>query len=272
MQAIIVKSFPDFQNKELVITYVDDENDTITVLSDAELEEAARIFQSMGRVLSFVVSVKENKAKQSSHAPRQVPTTALTRTRAPVVADLVLENGSVGILQPNNIFASALHFATATIPALSVAHGKWMFETALQSGGIMQIGWVQPGFKCKPWSGDGVGDDTNSWAMDGSRLQKWHKGSCAPYGRLWGTNGFQRWKAGDIIGCVYDADKGEISFFWNGQSLGVAYNVPKHTVLRPGASLSSQQGLRFVLEGKQIQFPVANANPIANLVLGSIVE
>lgn len=279
MHTIIIKSFPDLQHKELNITYVDDENDTITVLSDAELEEAFRIFQSMGRVMSFVVSVRDITPKKSSNISKQLPATTVNQVRRKVVADLVLENGSVGFLQPGNIFASAAscgggaaHFATATIPALCVARGKWMFETVLQSGGCMQIGWVRPGFSCKPWSGDGVGDDINSWAVDGYRLQKWHKGSCGPYGRLWGTDGFQRWKAGDIIGCVYDADKGEISFFWNGQCLGVAYSVPKHTVLRPGASLSAQQGLRFVLEGKQIHFPVVGAKPIADLLLETVVE
>jgi hypothetical protein len=38
-------------------------------------------------------------------------------------------------------------------------------------------------------AGNGVGDDSNSWAYDGSRQRKWHAGS-AYYGQYWYAGAF----------------------------------------------------------------------------------
>ena len=134
---------------------------------------------------------------------------------------------------------------------LTHCQSQWIYEVVLGSDGISQIGWADADFSCQPWNGKGVGcvmnpylsyvfltiltllnrlthapaprlrDDAHSWAMDGCRLIKSHKGAPSPFGRRWGSNGWQQWKAGDVFGCVYDADNGEISFLANGTGLGV---------------------------------------------------
>ncbi len=44
-------------------------------------------------------------------------------------------------------------------------------------------------------AGNGVGDDLQSWAVDGHRQCKWHGGQ-----EVFGS----RWRAGDVIGLAYD--------------------------------------------------------------------
>lgn len=47
-------------------------------------------------------------------------------------------------------------------------------------------------------SGDGVGDDAHSWAVDGARQLKWHNGK-----KAWNCT----WQAGEVIGLACDLDK-----------------------------------------------------------------
>merc|ERR1719498_1874800 len=195
-----------------------------------------------------------------------------------VPVDLQLVNGSRATLLPRNIVRNCFavhgrgrsHFATVTAPALSIldqTQGKWMYEVILQTDGCMQIGFCTPRFDGKPWRGSGVGDDHHSWAIDCQRLLKWHGEKSTPYARRWGKDGWAQWKVGDVIGCIFDADKGEISFAWNGHDLGMAFSVPAHhRPLFPAVSLSSGQGVQFVLEGP-IQFPIKEASPIGEILL-----
>jgi hypothetical protein len=41
-----------------------------------------------------------------------------------------------------------------------------------------------------------------------------------------------RWKRDDIVGCFFDADKGEISFALNGHPLGLAFSDMKPSVFQ----------------------------------------
>ena len=63
-------------------------------------------------------------------------------------------------------------FATVRANA-AVTAGKWMFECAVLSGGLAQIGWA--GLNCKFTGSEmGVGDVPLSYAYDGHRQKKWH--------------------------------------------------------------------------------------------------
>lgn len=279
LRAAVVKSFPALKGLELKITYVDDEEDEISVLSDAELEEARSVFIKLGRVLSFTVSAASKKSSKNS-APDLPPAISskspckkkkISHTQQ-MQTDILLENGSLAQLLPNNTLVAPkagrrTQLSTASIPGLTVNNGKWIYEVVLGSDGISQIGWADADFSCQPWNGKGVGDDAHSWAMDGCRLIKSHKGAPSPFGRRWGSNGWQQWKAGDVFGCVYDADNGEISFLANGTGLGLAFCVPAHTPLRPAVSLSACQKLGFSLEAGTLRFPVEGAKPIADALL-----
>merc|ERR1712039_512079 len=55
--------------------------------------------------------------------------------------------------------------------------------------------------------GDGVGDDTESWGLDGIRKQAWHDGC-----KGWACG----WSAGDVIGFAANVDLGKIAVAKNG--------------------------------------------------------
>lgn len=57
--------------------------------------------------------------------------------------------------------------------------------------------------------GGGVGDDEESWGVDGVRSLAWHGGG---YGRKWGC----QWAAGDVISLAANVDVGKIAVAKNG--------------------------------------------------------
>ena len=109
-----------------------------------------------------------------------------------------------------------MNFPTVQLIDVTIAKltGRWYYEVLLLTDGLIQIGWSGPLFKCDPISGQGVGDHSSSWAYDGLRAKKWNV-ACEPYG--------QKWKKGDIVGCMVDTDLLEITYFLNGVNLGPAF-------------------------------------------------
>jgi GTPase SAR1 family protein len=124
---------------------------------------------------------------------------------------------------------------------VSVTKGKWYYEVKLYTDGIMQIGWaslqtLKTGIN--PDEGTGVGDDDFSYAGDLNRNKAWHGG-----GKVYGN---VKWKAGDILGCYLDLDKGQILFALNGVQQGVAFeNVVAGDGLFPAMTMSNNQQVRF---------------------------
>ena len=96
--------------------------------------------------------------------------------------------------------------------------GQWYYEVEITKCGLAQIGLkaYEGGDSEK---GDGVGDDEHSWAFDGTRVLKWHKGANNKYGR--------EWKVGDVVGCCIDMDSRSIKFSLNGSfdsPMGMAFD------------------------------------------------
>jgi hypothetical protein len=151
----------------------------------------------------------------------------------------------------------------------SMSMGHWYYEVELLSGGLMQIGWINESFRESLRTGviaadDGVGDDTNSWAYDGLRKQRWH-GQYAVYGDKYISDadvvtddGKDRerapfswepiastWQAGDVVGCFLSISRAadgsterRFAYSLNGKYLGEAFcdmtKAPK-----PGSTLSA---------------------------------
>ena len=88
-------------------------------------------------------------------------------------------------------------FPSVSCYDLLLAGGKWYFEMRLNSGGCMQVGWVDALFTGSADKGEGVGDDVHSWAFDGYRRYRWHRDSDS-----WG----KKWRVGDVLGCAIDID------------------------------------------------------------------
>jgi hypothetical protein len=83
---------------------------------------------------------------------------------------------------------------------------------------VIQIGWATRDSVFEPELGSGVGDDDLSYSFDGNRCKKWH--GYHPEDNDYG----EPWQAGDVITCLLDLDKGEISYCRNGRNMGVAFS------------------------------------------------
>ncbi|CAM9258320.1 unnamed protein product [Chrysoparadoxa australica] len=114
-------------------------------------------------------------------------------------------------------------FGTAGLKGLELKTGRWYYEVTLLTGGVMQIGWACKAFQGSSVTGDGVGDDKHSWGYDGARRRRWNGEADVDEAPEYG----QAWKAGDVVGCQLDADRGQIAYTLNGRSLGIAFNGVK---------------------------------------------
>eukprot|EP00927_Polykrikos_kofoidii_P070847 TRINITY_DN67225_c0_g1_i1.p1 TRINITY_DN67225_c0_g1~~TRINITY_DN67225_c0_g1_i1.p1 ORF type:complete len:1385 (-),score=187.98 TRINITY_DN67225_c0_g1_i1:225-3833(-) len=134
-------------------------------------------------------------------------------------------DGASAILQPLRPTAghAVSTWMTAGAPSLVRNNGKWFYEVVLGRGfNEPQVGWAVQGFEAsEELSGDGVGDDEQSWGADGERQAKWHEGGDEP------AEWPREWQIGDVIGCAADLDAGRLEFFLNGQEVPSAgFDLP----------------------------------------------
>jgi hypothetical protein len=136
-----------------------------------------------------------------------------------------------------------------------VTSGKWMYEAHVYSE-CAQIGWANERFRSNIARGEGVGDDAESWAYDGLRQRKWHRG--------WGAYG-ERWKEGDVVSCYLDLDAGVMTFALNGKSMGVAYTGIKADGRGFRAAASFDNKLVFNLGHSPFEAPQSGFKPIDDM-------
>ncbi|KAJ1951749.1 hypothetical protein EC988_003934 [Linderina pennispora] len=147
--------------------------------------------------------------------------------------------------------------------------GVHRFSARLLTGGLVQIGWCTEHCVFYPESGQGVGDDYESVAYDGSRCRKW-------FGIAEENEYGEAWDAGDVVCVELDLDLDRVVFYRNGHSMGVAFGVnefgtmegascgfqglPKDRIWYPAASLATAQGIEFLgMEATSV--PPAPAQP-----------
>lgn len=144
------------------------------------------------------------------------------------------------------------NFGSISTVGVSLFHGKWFYEVEVVTSGLIQIGWIDGYFQGSSDQGEGVGDHTHSWSYDGNRQRRWNSGSSS-YG--------EKWKAGDVIGCLLDLNACEMTFFRNGINLGTAYSDVKCSVsdkksgMMPGISLERGEIIRVNLGHQPFAFP-----------------
>ena len=124
---------------------------------------------------------------------------------------------------------SASYPSTLKASSVSLSAGKHYFEVrVLEQGARPQLGWADDSFEGHV----GIGDDSRSWAIDGTRLRKWHSKSATAYGKLW--------QCGDVVGFAVDLDAKTVSFSLNGSwahPMGTAFtNITFVGGLRPAFS------------------------------------
>lgn len=118
----------------------------------------------------------------------------------------------------------------------------------------MQIGWCSS--KCQFTRDTGVGDTENSYGFDGSKQRVWHV-----HTRKYGPY----WRSGDVFGICLDMDNGQIEYYRNGMSLGVAFNDVRRgpgIALFPAMSLAFDESVMVNLGGSPFRHPIDSYKPL----------
>ncbi|PVU96903.1 hypothetical protein BB561_000882 [Smittium simulii] len=181
------------------------------------------------------------------------------------------------ILSNSKVFNDSWEFMTVTsILPISNSSETFSFSVLLLSSGLMQIGWCTERSEFYPVCGKGVGDNIESLAFDGYRKRRW-------FGDSISTEYGEKWKAGDIISSTINLKLGNIEFFINGKSMGIAFGpdavnekngfnfIPTQRKWYPAVSLTSCQALQFlpfnldpiyppfISKYEQIPYPLLNS-------------
>ena len=159
--------------------------------------------------------------------------------------------GEVSII--DNKIKAVSHFPSIKLNEISLQRmsGRWFYEVIILSDGLMQIGWADSHFRCDPTCGQGVGDHLHSWAFDGLRTKRWCV-SCENYGK--------KWKTGDVLGVLVDMDLLEMSYYLNGENLGVAFEAFHFAGLFPALSLNMRQCIRLNIGTTNFIYPPSNVD------------
>ncbi|OQR86971.1 hypothetical protein ACHHYP_09691 [Achlya hypogyna] len=198
---------------------------------------------------------KQQLATQMEYAPGA---TRLASAVSTAGAWLVPLHGNVVVTQATADADASVEgqgtFGTATVFGCALHSGRWYYEVQLGTAGVMQLGWADATFEADDDEGDGVGDHAASWAFDGRRQLKWTAGEAAAYGAAWA--------AGDVVGCLLDADARTVAFSRNGEALGVAFDaIPPPTAASeattggyyPAFSLEAGESLRVNIGDRSLR-------------------
>lgn len=159
----------------------------------------------------------------------------------------------------------ASHSGFSSIKAnVCVFRGKWQYEVLLSSKGVMQIGWATK--HCSFSQEKGVGDSSDSYAFDGSRVRKWNLNT-DPYG--------ESWFPGDVIGTTIDLESGTIDFYRNGRHLGLAFDSVKigpGYCYFPAVSLAYSESLIANFGALPLKYPVPGFQPLQQVPLPAVTK
>lgn len=190
------------------------------------LKKAAASKNAKKRKLAETVIVEDIEEPVFSQEDR--PSSLVSLTGEVVMEDASGKSSSVQLQSKSDFMTAALVLdGSKAVFATSSCY----YEITLVTGGLAQIGWASLSgdngtFEPNNETGDGVGDDGNSFAVDGSRGLKFHDGQEWPFSI--------EWKAGDRLGCLLEndaSDETKLSFSLNGKDLGVAFTTKlKHLV------------------------------------------
>ncbi|KAH9258345.1 hypothetical protein BASA81_003394 [Batrachochytrium salamandrivorans] len=120
----------------------------------------------------------------------------------------------------NGVIGAKSTFPTIVPRGVGITSGRWYYEVLVltANNGVGQIGFCDSLYVVNDKQAEGVGDCDHSWAVDGTRTQKWNRTNTE-----WG----KRWKDGDVVGCAVDIDEGKVYFSLNGswkRPLGLAFH------------------------------------------------
>jgi len=136
-----------------------------------------------------------------------------------------------------------------------VKGGKWYYEVKLSTNGRIHIGWCTPKCQISSSSFSGLGQDTASWSYDGSSQKAW-------FGSPSGSTRYgEYWSVGDIIGTVLDLEAKTISFYRNGNDMGVAFTSVDGEGFYPAASIHKRQKVNFNFGKQPFKYDITQIFP-----------
>eukprot|EP00041_Stephanoeca_diplocostata_P021659 m.507657 g.507657 ORF g.507657 m.507657 type:complete len:651 (+) comp21881_c0_seq11:231-2183(+) len=155
-------------------------------------------------------------------------------------------------LAPHGLEArnDALTFESVRATCFATGSGVWYYEVMLFTAGIMQIGWANEQCAYQSEEGSGIGDDVYSFAYDGCRRLLW---LC---GRQY-RHEHEKWRPGDVLGCLLDLDKMEMCFSINGKWLPSNVKLGRRSSEKffPAASLMAYQHVQFNFGNMPYRYP-----------------
>jgi hypothetical protein len=121
---------------------------------------------------------------------------------------------------------------------------------------VAQFGWATEGLESSTESiGEGVGDNTFTWAVDRVHVSKWGDGSSSVFG--------VEWQEGDVLGLACDMVNKTVSFSVNGSfepPLGVAFTLFRRSLPTP-YSRPSRSKRGFMVVANFGQLPLKHTPP-----------
>ncbi|CAH0477266.1 unnamed protein product [Peronospora belbahrii] len=154
------------------------------------------------------------------------------------------------------------NFGSISTVGVSLFEGTWFYEVEVVTSGLIQVGWIDGYFQGNSDKGKGVGDHAHSWSYDGHRQRRWNSESSS-YG--------EKWRVGDIIGCLLDLTTQTMTYFRNGVNLGVAYSELKYSAddrrsgMMPGISLERGEIIRINLGHQAFAYPPATGYDLKSI-------
>ena len=149
--------------------------------------------------------------------------------------------GRIGSVHIENSILIFKEFCTVRADCFCPLGSKGYFEVdILHESAETQWGFCTDAFDAlDQYCREGVGDDANSWGVDGDRGVLWHCGQAGQY--------LEKWHVGDVIGLACDLSKqSDVQIFVsvNGNFShpnGVVFNLPER-VTGLYAALTSKSG------------------------------
>jgi hypothetical protein len=143
----------------------------------------------------FTVNINTQRGQESGYA---------TWNPLQKGADITLSNG--------NLTASGGSEIDSVVATVGMSTGKWYWENTVITANNMQVGIGNTQIDTN-WY---IGGRPGSWSMH-SNGNKYNSGSVTSYGSSYGT-------AGKVVSVAFDASVGELTFYVDGVSQGVAFS------------------------------------------------
>lgn len=248
--------------------------------ADASSEAQSSIKTALQQGLQAQKSKKRKHEEEKDSSPDALQSENRPHSLCTLSGDVVVEETNKGTkhlyeIQSRSDFATlALFLDKALQPSPSKSAVVLYYEVRVVTAGLAQIGWADmtsQDFHPNTEEGEGVGDDKGSYGYDGSRGLKFHGGEEDVYGD-------SRWKAGDVIGCMYNLQSGEISYSLNGKDVGVAFTIPNPwTMLFPAISSNGGEILELHVGPQDMEYLAKSTNkirviPVQDLVAVNIAD